>query len=125
MAKFLSARSYRHGDVGKTLALSYLGLAGMLLVGAAVEAALPGPPDGGFFFGFAMLGTMPLSIGVMLAYSEMATAQGIPQSDQYGAWWVIPAFALCALINASLIWVIFRGRRIRPLIEPPPAPPSP
>ena len=72
-----------------------------------------------------MLGTMPLSIGVMLAYSEMATAQGIPQSDQYGAWWVIPAFALCALINASLIWVIFRGRRIRPLIEPPPAPPSP
>ena len=66
---------------------------------------------------------MPLSIAVMLADHEIATAQGIPISDQDGAWWVIPAFALCALINAMLIWVIFRGRRIRPLIEAPPAPP--
>ena len=123
MAKFLSARSYRHGGVGAALALSYLGLVALLLVPAAAEAALPGPADGSFFFGFAMLATLPLSIAVMLAYSGVATAQGIPMSDQYGAWWVIPAFAFCALINAWLIWVIFRGRRIRPLIEAPPAPP--
>ena len=123
MAKFLSARSYRHGGIGAALALSYLGIAAILLAAAAAEDALPGPPDGGFAFGFAMLATMPLSIAVMVAYIGIATAQGIPPSDQYGAWWVIPAFALCALMNASLIWVIFRGRRIRPLVEAPPAPP--
>ncbi len=124
MATFLSVRSYRHGGVGEALALSYLGLAALLLVAAAAEDALPGPPEGGFAIGFAMLATMPLSIAVELAYSGIATAQGVPMSDQYGSWWVIPAFALCALINDSLIWVIFRGRPIRPLIEPPPAPPS-
>lgn len=123
MTKHVSARSYRHGRVGAALALSYLGLVALLLVPAAAEAALPGPADGSFFFGFAMLATLPLSIAVMVAYSAIATAQGIPMSDQDGAWWVIPAFALCALINASLIWVIFRGRRSQPPVEAPPAPP--
>ena len=123
MAKFLSARSYRHGAGGIALALSYLGIAALLLIAAAAEDALPGNPDGGFSFGFAMLATLPLSIAVMVAYIGIATAQGIPMSDQYGAWWVIPAFAICALINAYVIWVIFRGRRIQPLIDAPPAPP--
>jgi len=76
MAKFLSARSYRHGGLGAALALSYLGLVALLLVPAAAEAALPGPADDSFFFGFAMLATLPLSIAVMLGYSGIATAQG-------------------------------------------------
>ncbi|HET9020959.1 MAG TPA: hypothetical protein VFN34_03665 [Ornithinibacter sp.] len=123
MANFLSVRAYRRGALGAGLALSYLGLVALFLVPAAAEAAPPGPADGSFFFGLGMLATMPLSIAVMLAYSAIATSQGIPLSDQDGSWWVIPAFALCALVNAALIWVIFRGRRIRPLIEAPPAPP--
>ena len=109
MATFFSDRSYRHGGRGAAVALSYLGLVALLLVPAAAEATAPGPADGSFFFGFSMLATMPLSIAVMLAYSAIATSQGIPLSDQDGAWWVIPAIACCALVNAWLIWVIFRG----------------
>lgn len=67
---------------------------------------------------------MPLGIEVMLAYSGIATSQGVPLSDQDGAWWVFPAFACCALVNATLIWVIFRGRRIRPLIKARPPTPA-
>ena len=123
MAKFRSARSYRHGGVGIALALSYLGLVALLLVPAAAEAAAAGTADGSFFFGFAMLATMPLSLAVILAYNGIATVLGLPLSGQDGAWWVIAAFAICALINASLIWVLFRGQPIRPLIEAGPAPP--
>ena len=123
MATFFSARAHRHGGRGAALALPYLGLVALLLVPAAAEAAAPGPADGSFFFGFGMLATMPLSIAVMLAYSGIATSQGIPLSDQDGSWWVIPAFACCALVDALLVWVIFRGRRLRPLVEAPPAPP--
>jgi hypothetical protein len=95
----------------------------LLLLPAGAEAVAPGSEDGSFFFGFGPLASMPLSIAVMLAYSGIATSQGIPLSEQDGAWWIIPAFACCALVNASLIWVILGGGRIRPLIEAPPAPP--
>ena len=69
------------------------------------------------------MATMPLSLAVMLTYSEIATAQGVPLSDQDGASWVIPAFALCALVNATLIWIIVRGRRLRPRVQAPVGPP--
>ena len=110
---FFSARSYSRGSLARSLALGYLCLCALVVVPAWAEAAAPGPSDGSFFFGFAMLVTAPLSLGVMLTYSAIAWLQGVPLSDQDGAWWVIPAFALCALVNAFLVWVVFRGRRTR------------
>lgn len=125
MLSFFSARSYRNGSVSAGLTLAYLALVALLLVPGAAEAALAGNSDGSFFAGFGMLATMPLSIAVMFGHSEIATSQGVPPSEQNGGWWMFPAFALCGLINAMLIWVSLRGRRTRPLIEAPPAPPLP
>jgi hypothetical protein len=125
MVQFFSPRAYRYGIVAMTLAVLYLALVALLLVAAAAEAASPGPNDGGFMFGFAMMGTFPLSLIVMAAYTGIASAQGIPLSDQDGAWWVVPAFALCGVFNALVIWVLFRGRRQGPLVEVPPGTPQP
>ena len=69
--------------------------------------------DGAFMIGFAMLATLPLSLGVMEAYSAMASAQGVPVADQDFGLWTLAAFAVCAVVNALLFWVVFRGRRIR------------
>jgi hypothetical protein len=69
--------------------------------------------DGAFMIGFSMLATLPWSFGVMAGYTAHESAQGVPMADQDGGLWMVPAFAACALVNALLIWLIFRGRRIR------------
>ena len=125
MVKFFSPRAYRHGILAMTLAVLYLVVVALLVAGAAAEESVPGPNEGGFMSGFAMMATFPLSLVVMAAYMGIEAAQGIPPSDQDGAWWVIPAYAICGVVNALVIWAIFRGRRHGVLVEVPPGTPQP
>jgi hypothetical protein len=113
MRAFFSPTAYRHGPVGGLLACLYLALATLLIVAAAFEFMGAGSADGSFLWGFAFLATMPLSIGVMVAYSAIETARGVPLADQDGGWGTLVAFVVCALVNALVIWVLFRGRRLR------------
>lgn len=119
MPSFFSPRSYRHGSVGAALALLYVGVAALLVISAAAEAAAAGTStDGSFFFGFALLATLPLSAAVLMINSAVLTSQGVPLADQDVAVWMYGAFAACGVVNALAIWMIFRGGRIRPPVEP-------
>jgi hypothetical protein len=125
MVTFFSPRAYRHGVLAMTLAGSYLAVVALLVAGAAAEGGMSPSGDGGFMSGFAMLATFPLSLVVMASYTGIATAQGIPPSDQYPGWWVLAAFAICGVVNAVVVWVFVRGRRQGPLVEVPPGTPQP
>ena len=116
MRAFFSPSRYRFGYVAASLAAAYLGLTGLLILGAIDE----GMGDGAFMWGFVFMATMPLSLGVMFGYSAVATANGVPMAEQDAGWWTLWAFAACALVNAVVFWVICRGRRIR-VEEPEPA----
>jgi hypothetical protein len=109
MRTFFSPKAYRFGSVAAGLAGVYLGCTTLLLYGSFRE----GVGDGAFMIGFSMLATLPWSFGVMAGYTAHESAQGVPMADQDGGLWMVPAFAACALVNALLIWLIFRGRRIR------------
>jgi hypothetical protein len=63
--------------------------------------------------GFSMLATLPGSYGIMAGYTAHEAAQGVPMADHDGGLWMMPAFAACSLVNALLIWLIFRGRCLR------------
>src|SRR5262245_57616877 len=97
MKAFFSPNRYRNGDLAAVLALVYLLMVGWLLVSAAQEGA---EAEGGFAWGLSWMATLPLSGGVM-------------QGDQDWGPWMLPIFTVCALVNAFVIWVVFRGRRIR------------
>jgi hypothetical protein len=90
----------------------YLALTALLIVAAAAEYLLAGTPDGSFLWGFALMATAPLSVGVMMGYSEILTARGVPPADHDADLWTLVGFAACALVNSSLLWVLLRGRRI-------------
>jgi hypothetical protein len=114
MRAFFSPTAYRHGAVGGLLACLYLALTTLLIVAAALEFMGGGSTDGSFLWGFAFMAALPLSIGVMVTYSAIETTRGVPLADQDGGGWTLAAFVACALVNAFVIWVLFRGRRLRP-----------
>jgi hypothetical protein len=110
---FFSPRDYQRGPAAITGAGAYLAFATLFIVSAVTEFQEAGTDDGGFLWGFALIATLPLSLVVMETYSAIATTRGVPLSAQDGGLWTLPAFALCALVNALLLWVLFRGPRIR------------
>ena len=109
MRTFFSPNAYRFGPIAAPVAVAYLGLTALLLIGTVRE----GVGDGAFMIGFSWLAALPWSYGVMEAYNAIESANGVPMAEQDGGMWMVPAFAACALVNAMLIWLIFRGRRIR------------
>jgi hypothetical protein len=78
------------------LAGPYLAIAVLLVVGAAMEHQdTDGATDGSFLSGFALVATLPLSLGVMAAYSGIASARGVPHADQDGGGlWTLAAFGV-------------------------------
>jgi hypothetical protein len=103
MRDFFAPSKYAQGSLAAVLAGLYLGITALLILGALEE----GVQDGAFMVGFAMMATLPLSLGVMLGYDAIATALDVPPD---GGPWELAVFAACAAINALVIWVIFRGR---------------
>jgi hypothetical protein len=97
---FFSPRAYRNGELVAVLACGYLFMTGFWIFSAAQEyMAMSGqtPDDGGYWWFFALLATLPLSLSVIWAW---------------GLLWPLAVFAVCALVNALLFWVLFRGRRV-------------
>jgi hypothetical protein len=113
MTVFFSRRAYRNGSIAMGLAVLYLPFPLMFIVGAAMDLQAAGTADGSFLFGLALITTLPFSLPVTLAYSAIETTRGVPVAQHDGGPWTLAAFALCALLNALLIWVTIRGRRIR------------
>lgn len=85
---------------------------GALALGTTVEYLLAGTADGSFIWYLAPVATGPSSLGLLMGYSAILTASGVPLADHDVGLWSLAAFAACALVNASLLWVVFRGRRI-------------
>ena len=112
MGGFLSRRTlveyvYAHWSLAAVLAGLYLGITALLIFGALQE----GVQDGAFMVGFALMATLPLSLGVRFGYDAIATALDMSPD---GGPWELAVFAACAAINALVIWVIFRGRNLSP-----------
>lgn len=113
MRAFFTPARYRRGPIAIGLAGGYLTLAGFLIASAATESPEAGTAaDGSFVYFLVLMITLPLSLFVAESYSAIESARGVSPSDQDGGLWLLVAFALCALVNALLIWVVLRGRRI-------------
>jgi hypothetical protein len=87
--RFLSPSEYESGRSVGIWACVYLAVTAFLIVSAVPE----GSGDGSFMLGLAFVGTLPLSVVVL-------SAQGM---------WMLAALAVCALVNAFVFWVAFRG----------------
>ena len=112
MTGFLSPSAYRRGPIAMGLAVLYLPFPLLLIVGAAMEIQANGTADGSWLMGLALLSTLPFSLGVTLVYSAVETSRGVPVAAHDGGGWTLAAFAVCALLNALLIWMVVRGRRV-------------
>ncbi len=113
----LSPSNYRHGWGATGLAGTYLVVAALLVAAAAREAQAGGGGDGSFLSGFAFMATFPLSLVVVLAYMAIESARGVPMADQDGGLGLLVGYALCAPVNAYLIWMVLRGpdrKAVRP-----------
>ena len=106
-AAFFSAKEYRNGHGVRLLVCLYLALTAVLIISAFLE----GPDDGTYVMDFAFLTTLPVSLGVEGAYAAIETARGVPAADQGGGTWMLLGYTGCALVNAYVLWVVFRGWR--------------
>ena len=104
-----SPSSYEEGPGAAGLAAIYLAIVALLITAAADETGGAGVSDGSFLWGFALVATLPLSLVVMLGYSALEAAAGVPAAQQDGGLWTLGAFALCALLNAIALYVGVRG----------------
>ena len=104
-----SPTAYEDGIAAVGLAATYLAIVALLITAAADEIDGAGAADGSFVWGFALIATLPLSLVVMLGYSALEAAAGVPAAEQDGGLWTLVAFALCALLNAVALYVGVRG----------------
>ena len=109
--RFLSPGEYEHGAFAGVWACVYLAVTALFILGAVPEG---GDAGGDVTAGLASVLTLPLSLGT-LAVQDRA--------------WVLAGLAACALVNAFVLWVVFRGtahyrRRDRTLEIPAPARPN-
>jgi hypothetical protein len=88
LKRFLSPTEYESGRVAGVWACVYLAMTGVAILGAGPEAN-----GDALMVGLSFLATLPLSVVVL-------AAQGV---------WVPAALAVCALVNAFVFWVVFRG----------------
>ena len=91
LRRSFSPSEYPSGRVAGRLACIYLGLTVLVIVSAIPE----GIGDGTLTMDLAFMLTWPLSLGVVAAQNDGA--------------WMLAALAVCALVNAFVFWVIFRG----------------
>lgn len=90
LRRFLSPSEYPGGRVAGRLACVYFAVTILVIV-----SAIPESNGDTLTVGLAVLATLPMSIGV-LAF----------QGDGAGT---LAALAVCALVNAIVFWVVFRG----------------
>ena len=87
--RFLSPSEYESGRVAGVWACLYLAVTLFAIISSGPEG------NGGdvLMKGLAFVATLPLSILVL-------TAHGV---------WMLAALAVCALVNAFVFWLVFRG----------------
>jgi hypothetical protein len=89
--RFFSSSEYPRGRVAGRLACVYFAVTVLVIVSAIPE----GNGDGAYTAGLAFVATLPLSLGVLAFQDDGA--------------WILAALAVCALVNAFVFWVVFRG----------------
>ena len=87
--RFLSPREYERGRVAGVWACVYLAVTVLAIISTGPQ----GNGSDALMMGLAILATLPLSIVVL-------TANGVG---------MLAALAVCALVNAFVFWVVFRG----------------
>jgi hypothetical protein len=94
LRRSFSPSEYPRGRVAGRLACAYFAVTVLVIVSAIPE----GNGDRAFTVGLAFVATLPLSLGVLSAQDDSA--------------WMLAALAVCALVNAFVFWVGFRGDRV-------------
>jgi hypothetical protein len=106
--RFLSPGEYEHGRVAGVWAFVYLGVTALLILGAVPESSSDADAGGDVTSGLASVLTLPLSLGALTGQDRA---------------WMLVGLAACALVNAFVLWVVFRGtahyRRCDRTIEVP------
>lgn len=90
LRRFFSPSEYPHGRVAGRLACVYFAVTLVVIV-----SAIPESNGDTLTAGLALLATLPVSLGV-LTFQDDGT-------------WMLAGLAVCALINAFVFWVVFRG----------------
>lgn len=90
LRRFFSPSEYPRGRVAGRLACVYFAVTVLVIVGAIPE----GNGDT-LTVGLASLATLPLSMGLVAFLGDGA--------------WMLAGLAVCALLNAFVFWVVFRG----------------
>jgi hypothetical protein len=91
LRSFFSPSEYPRGRVAGRLACVYFAVTVLLIVSAILEGG-----GGGYLtVDLAFMVTWPLSLGLLAAPDHSA--------------WTLAALAVCALVNAFVFWVVFRG----------------
>ena len=89
LRRSFSPSEYPSGRVAGRLACIYLGLTVLVILSAIPE----GNGDGTLSVDLAFMLTWPLSLGVVASQNDGA--------------WMLAAFAVCAFLDALVLWVIF------------------
>jgi hypothetical protein len=91
LRRFFTPSEYPHGRVAGRLACVYFALTVLVIISAVLE----GNGDGAFTVDLAFVATLPLSLGLLVGQDDSP--------------WMLAALAVCALVNAFVFWVVFRG----------------
>jgi hypothetical protein len=91
LRRFFSPSEYPGGRVAGRLACVYFAVTVLVIVSAIPE----GNGDGSLTVGLALVATLPLSLGLLVGQDDSA--------------WMLAGLAVCALVNAFVFWVVFRG----------------
>lgn len=91
LGRFFLPSEYLHGGVAGTLACVYFAVTLLVIVSAIPESN----GDTTLTVGLALLVTLPVSVVVLALLEDGAI--------------MMAALALCALLNAFVFWVVFRG----------------
>lgn len=90
LRRFLSPSAYPRGRVAGKVACVYFAATALVIL-----SALPESSGGTLTVGLALVATLPLSVGVLVLQDDGA--------------WTLAALAGCALVNAFVFWLLFRG----------------
>jgi hypothetical protein len=91
LGRFFSPSEYPSGRVAGILSCVYLAVTVLLIVSAILE----GYGDDYLTVDLAFMLTWPLSLGLVAAPNDSL--------------WSLAALGVCALVNAMVFWVLFRG----------------
>jgi hypothetical protein len=91
LGRFFSPSEYLHGAVAASLACMYFAVTLLVIVSAIPESN----GDTTLTVGLALLVTLPVSVVVLALLEDGAI--------------MMAALAVCALLNAFVFWVVFRG----------------